>query len=365
MKQRLAALITVCVSTAVALLIAELVLRVVAPQILSMPFPRLRNGMRVAHANATGRIAVAPLYDIHVHFNSDRFRADRDFAPSPPPGRTRIAVLGDSFVFGWGVEAGQSFPAQLEAILRSRGDDVEVINAGVPGQSLGEKALWYRDAVAPFKPQIVVLAVLVDDIDSENGLHLFQLRNGEAVPLPPKPGELNTGLHRLPGYDYVSQHSHLVALVKRAIATGLRRNPRNRVFVEAGDVSMNRTLFLRDGLPLVDAEIRWLRREVAAHGSSLMVVYLPFRETVYPSAVQWMEQARWKESTLAANVGAECARDGIPFLDLTSRLQHEAATSPQELYYKGADTHPNARGYRAFAAGVAEFIEPSLRSSRR
>ena len=46
-----------------------------------------------------------------------------------------VLVFGDSLTSGFGLEAGQSFPARLEAALAEAGRDVEVINAGVAGDT--------------------------------------------------------------------------------------------------------------------------------------------------------------------------------------------------------------------------------------
>lgn len=47
----------------------------------------------------------------------------------------RILALGDSLMQGFGVEAGHELPAVLEARLRDKGIDAEVINAGVSGDT--------------------------------------------------------------------------------------------------------------------------------------------------------------------------------------------------------------------------------------
>lgn len=42
----------------------------------------------------------------------------------------RIVAIGASNTWGWGVAADKSYPSQLQALLRARGYDVDVINAG-------------------------------------------------------------------------------------------------------------------------------------------------------------------------------------------------------------------------------------------
>jgi acyl-CoA thioesterase-1 len=60
-------------------------------------------------------------------------------APSPspdaPPGAVRIVVLGDSLAAGLGLAADEAFPAVVERLLRGRGHEVEVVNAGVSGDT--------------------------------------------------------------------------------------------------------------------------------------------------------------------------------------------------------------------------------------
>jgi len=48
-----------------------------------------------------------------------------------------IVALGASNTFGRGVARGQAYPAQLEALLRARGHNVRVVNAGINGDTTG------------------------------------------------------------------------------------------------------------------------------------------------------------------------------------------------------------------------------------
>src|SRR5215510_13601677 len=55
------------------------------------------------------------------------------FFSAAPAGAATIVALGASNTYGKGVARGQAYPAQLEAILRAKGADVRVVNAGTSG----------------------------------------------------------------------------------------------------------------------------------------------------------------------------------------------------------------------------------------
>jgi acyl-CoA thioesterase-1 len=61
---------------------------------------------------------------------------------APPVHAQTITVLalGDSLTAGLGLDAPQSYPAQLEAALKAKGHDVKVINAGVSGDTAAQGA---------------------------------------------------------------------------------------------------------------------------------------------------------------------------------------------------------------------------------
>lgn len=55
--------------------------------------------------------------------------------PARAQERRRLLVLGDSLTAGYGLPKTQAFPARLEAALRAQGVDVNVIDAGVSGDT--------------------------------------------------------------------------------------------------------------------------------------------------------------------------------------------------------------------------------------
>jgi len=51
---------------------------------------------------------------------------------------TKLVAFGDSLIAGLGLPAASSFPAKLEAALRAKGYKVDVVNAGVSGDTVAD-----------------------------------------------------------------------------------------------------------------------------------------------------------------------------------------------------------------------------------
>src|SRR6476469_7197465 len=67
-----------------------------------------------------------------------------------------IIALGASNTYGKGVERNQAYPAQLEAILRAKGANVRVVNAGINGDTT-EGMLQRLDRTVPNGTSAVIL----------------------------------------------------------------------------------------------------------------------------------------------------------------------------------------------------------------
>jgi acyl-CoA thioesterase I len=67
-----------------------------------------------------------------------------------------VVALGASNTFGKGVSPSQAYPAQLEVLLRAKGLNVNVINAGINGDTTGGM-LARLDNVVPKGTSVVVL----------------------------------------------------------------------------------------------------------------------------------------------------------------------------------------------------------------
>lgn len=99
----------------------------------------------------------------------------------PEPGEIRILCVGDSHTYGVGVEPQDSYPAQLEAVLRARGIPARVVNAGVPGMNSAQLLEQLPQKLAEYQPQIVMIWVGANNqwlpIDEESAQPVVRWRD--------------------------------------------------------------------------------------------------------------------------------------------------------------------------------------------
>jgi lysophospholipase L1-like esterase len=112
-----------------------------------------------------------------LHINSRGMRDSREYEEAKPTNAVRIVGLGDSGMFGWGVEQDENYLAVLESNLNRRADGriYDVLNLAVPGYNtqLEVESLRYKGLV--FKPDIVV----VGWCDNDFGLPFFIPQQGQ------------------------------------------------------------------------------------------------------------------------------------------------------------------------------------------
>ena len=103
--------------------------------------------------------------DLHIHINSHALRGE-EFPEKKPPGEIRILCLGGSTTAGEDVGEADTYPAQLQAMLRARyqGLDIRVINAGVPSYDVPHSLRDYELRLYRFEPDIVTIYHGINDL---------------------------------------------------------------------------------------------------------------------------------------------------------------------------------------------------------
>jgi|GEM_PF-3403493 len=109
----------------------------------------------------SGRMTVPGDYDVPFRINGQGLRADEDY-PEEHPGRARILLVGDSFVFGIGVELQDTLGEQLERAFDADGQPgppVEVVSVGVPSYGLDHYTKLVERWLPRLHPDLVLVAL--------------------------------------------------------------------------------------------------------------------------------------------------------------------------------------------------------------
>lgn len=91
---------------------------------------------------------------------------DREIALEKPPGQRRIAVIGDSLAFGWGVAVEESICDVTERALRQAlpNESIEVLNFCVPGYNSWQESQVLEKRVLAFSPDALVVQYYYNDV---------------------------------------------------------------------------------------------------------------------------------------------------------------------------------------------------------
>jgi acyl-CoA thioesterase I len=126
-----------------------------------------------------------------------------------------VVALGASNTYGKGVARSQAYPAQLEAILRARGINCRVINAGISGDPT-ENMLRRLDSAVPNGTSVVILqpggndrrkggpdrTAEIESRLSAKGIRVIMLPNSAFHGMPHQPD----GQHLTPeGYHMIAE----------------------------------------------------------------------------------------------------------------------------------------------------------------
>ena len=193
-KDLLLNLLLLCIGTGVAISGAEIALRILRPQNPGAEFENLEDlrtamNSKTPHElkadgsvpfvdmiveNANDKIIYELRPNLNVKFTGVPVKTNSFGMRSPevsvekPAGTYRIALLGDSFAFGWGVDERKAFGAVLEEELNLRGKGAlkfEVLNFGVPGYSSFQEVEVFREKALKFHPDAVLVFLIENDFD--------------------------------------------------------------------------------------------------------------------------------------------------------------------------------------------------------
>ncbi|HUT25191.1 MAG TPA: SGNH/GDSL hydrolase family protein [Sumerlaeia bacterium] len=259
-KRILFPLIACAAALGASLATAEVLIRILNPQPLAARMysddPQFGFWNR-PHLRKKAFQSEAGLLPYRITTDSQGYRGASPVANPKPPGTRRVVIVGDSFVFGVGVEDEETLPAQLESLLNAAaasslplpqpraavpqsspgspqpgaaapqhaGRAFEVVNAGCPGWGTENALAFWRARGRSLNPDLLVVAFYRNDLFDNMRRMLFRIENGRLVFSPTKRISRVRRLTRaVPFYGFLCEHSHLLNLVRRAVAARLMRS---------------------------------------------------------------------------------------------------------------------------------------------
>ena len=101
--------------------------------------------------------------------NALGLRGDLPATPKPA-GSLRVLAVGDSTTFGWGVNDGETYGAELQRLLAEADPEraVSVVNAGVSAYNLKQSAGLLRRLAPALDPDVVLVGLFWNDLPYES-----------------------------------------------------------------------------------------------------------------------------------------------------------------------------------------------------
>jgi len=255
---------------------------------------------------------------LHTRLNSMGCR-DAEWSVEKPPGICRIAFVGDSFTYGWGIEdVRDRFSDRIQAMFDARSPGThEVMNVAKPGWGSESQIGPIKDMIERFGVDEIVLCYVANDIDS------FLPATDEFEPgKPPEP------------YLFDPDRSCLMDYLYRTLY--LPRVPAVRGYhAWLAKAYTDESVWKRQQRQLDDIISLCRSRSI-----DFRVVLLPFIQTAGDA---------YRPKLVHERVRGFFEDNGVPVVDLLPVI---ADRDPAELIVNRRDAHPNERAHKLFAEAI-------------
>ncbi len=264
-----------------------------------------------------------------VRINRDHLR-DRDYSIEKPSGVKRILALGDSHIFGWGVQIDQTVTELLENKWLQ---GAEVLNTGVSGYSPYQQMARLEQDGMKYQPDIILFFLSewpTPDIDRK----VYWKRGRMYWPKSPDTyswkEKIRFSLYRV---------SYVYTVLERGIHFTLENFHRRKEF--------SKNLMAQDdsSLPSLDTGVLDQLREITRGRTRLVLVYFPIKG-------DWLERRGEAVKPEVERLRQYCLDYEIDFLNLAGPLK-EFWLKTGKLPYFRIDDHWNRFGHEAAAEAIA------------
>lgn len=264
-------------------------------------------------------------FALHTKLNSLGCR-DHEWVVPKPEGVRRIAFVGDSFTYGWGVEnPADRFTDRLQAMFDARTKGaVEVMNVAKPGWDTTAQLQPVKDMIATYGVDEVVLCYVPNDIEK-----ILPLLDGKNPTRPPDPTFVN-----------VDSSCLLDFLYRRVWLPRVPTVAKYHDWLAEGFADASLWKHHQSDLGQIMTACR-------DKGVTLRVVLLPFLRT---------SGEKFQPAKLHETLRSFFETNHIEVVDLLPSVADRPA---EQLVVSSIDAHPNATAHALIAAGVEKAYYPS------
>jgi len=324
-------------------LFAEIAARTFAPE--SFPPPRAEGDLLIDSSEPMIRFENKPNGEQRITYSFGRdqnpvavvSRANEQgfrgavVAREKPPDVFRIACIGDSHTFGYGVGEGETWVDVVREKLGERGGSkrIEVMNCGVTAQDTEQEVEFLFARVLPYQPDLVLMQFFVNDAAIRDTKGTEGSENDWLIRLthPRRPGFVRWLRSHLRSVDVFASGIYS----RRHLAEFART--RSALFTDEGE-----------GWQRVRAALIRARDRLSADRVQFAVVFFPFLVR---------EDGALVSRAAFATVARFCDANTVACWDLEPDF---ANVDVDAMRVHPLDFHANAHGHRIFGEGVAKRL---------
>lgn len=228
------------------------------------------------------------------------------------PDRRRILFLGSSVTLGWGVKEEDTLTEKLHAMFRAKGEQVEVLNAGIGNYNALRYVERFRTRLTDLKPTDIVV-------------HFF-LRDAESLDAP--------------GGNFLMRNSELAVMTWLAVTRYFGKTTEEDLQQHYQNAYKPDTQGFRDMLE----SLRSLSSYAQQHHIRIYLAMTPDVHDLVDYKFDFVH-----------SIMRKVAQDyGYTYIDLLPSMRN---LTPQQLWALPGDPHPNKRGHELMAQSIFPVLE--------
>lgn len=270
---------------------------------------------------------------IHITTNSSGFRTHEFSIKSPAT--KRIMLIGDSMIFGMGVDDSETVSACMNSFSGAPRDTVkkiEVFNLGIPGYNTVQEYAVARDYISKLEPDLLVLGLFVGNDIIPNSIAQLD-EEGDYSLNKQSVAELKSKIQNDNSWWFLPS-----ALVRIIVVKAFA--PRYRYRLAMSDSRLSYTTAMIDKF----------KRLCGKHDAQLMVVVFYPRDAVYGGLV-----GRWSNSRAVGEAVYDyCKKKSIETVDF---FRATSTTADKHDLFNTEDPHLSPLGNRLVATDILQKFD--------